>query len=160
MIVVLAVIVGIVLLAFIWRGTRGQTQSLRVAAGGAGVVLVGVFVIGALLMVTDPGENLMIVEANFVGTMVEGREVAGTVENRTDRSMSPVRVEFDFINRESRIIESVMAEAPSLEARGRWSFTVPVPSDRIVGFRARVGSPDNVRPAWLGGGCGSSLCEE
>lgn len=160
MIAVLAVVVGVAILAFIWWGTRGQPQSIRIAAGGAGTVLVGAFVIGALFMITDPGENLKIVDAQFTGSILEGREVAGRVENRTDRVMSPVRVEFDFIDRESRILERETVETESVQGRTEWSFTIPVPSDSIVGFRARVGSPDNVRPVWLGGGCGSSLCEE
>lgn len=160
MIAVLAVIVGVVLLAFIWRGTKGQAPSIRIAAGGSGVVLVGVFVIGSLMMVIDPGDNLKITDAQFTGPPGEGRDVTGTVENLTDREMSPVRIEFDFIDGESQIIDRLATETPSIEGRGVWTFTIPVPSDSVVGFRARVGSPDNVRPIWLGGGCGSHLCDE
>lgn len=158
MIAVLAVIVGSALLFLVWRGSRGQQVSIRFATRGAGVVLSGALVLGGLFIVTDPGENLVIEDAGFEGSMGVGRRVEGIVENRTDRVMAQVRVELDFIDRNSQIIGTSVVETSGIEGEGRWEFVVPVPSDSVVGFRGRVGSPDNVRPMWLGGGCGSSLC--
>lgn len=160
MIAVLAVIAGSAFFLLIWIGTRRHQSSVRFAARGAGAVILGAFVIGGLLVVTDPGENLVIVEAAFDEGSGSGRTVAGVVENHTDHVMSPVRVKLDFIDRDSRIIASSTVETDRVESMGRWNFTVPVPSDSAAGFRGRVGSPDNVRPGWLGGGCGSSLCRD
>lgn len=112
------------------------------------------------MMATDPGENLVITAAALSPPESGARRIAGTVENRTDRPMEPVRLEFDLFDSESRIVERSMIEVGAVGARDRRDFLLPVESEKVAGFRVRAGSPDNVRPAWLGGGCGSNACRE
>lgn len=160
MLVLLAIVAGLALVAMVWWGTRTQTLAVKAGARGAGLVVAGTLLTAALLMVTDPGDNLAITEASLSTSPGGDRSVAGTVENRTDRRMAPVRLEIEFIDSQSRIVDRLGVEAAKIEARGKWEFRQPVESEAAVGFRARVGSPDNVRPAWLGGGCGSELCRK
>ena len=157
---VVLIIVGAALLVMTWRGTRAQTMAVKTGSRGAALVLAGTLIIGALLMATDPGDNLVITEGLIHNLPSGDRVVRGTVQNRTDRTMSPVRIEIDFIDAESRIVDHVTAETAEIAAGGSWTFEMPVEAEAAAGFRGRVGSPDNVRPAWLGGGCGSDLCHE
>lgn len=158
MIVVLALVVGVVFVLLAWRGTHSQATSVRIGGVGAALVLAGSLVIGSLLMVIDPGDNILITQAGFQELPSGERVVRGLVENQTNREMSPVRVALEFIDSESRVLDRAEVETAEVGPRGRWEFEVPIRIDSVAGFRGRVGSPDNVRPFWLGGGCGSAVC--
>lgn len=104
----------------------------------------------ATLAATDPDHNLVLVSAEIAdGT--SGRVVAGMVENRTSRSYSRVRAQFDLLADDGRVVGRAIARTDTIRGGQTWTFSAPVQAPGAVRLRGIVASPDNRRPAWLGG---------
>lgn len=117
----------------------------------AGVVLIaGTFFLAAFIA-TDPGDNLVIAEAKFAESQSGNQVVSGMVRNTTDRPYAQVKVFVELLNSEGVVIGTSSASIDILEAGSTWNFEAPMIVGGAINFRATVSSPENRRPAWLGG---------
>jgi hypothetical protein len=126
---------------------QAHTRSFLLFLTGLATVL---FLFLVALAATDPAGNLVLVSAEFAeGT--SGRVVTGMVENRTARVFRRVRAQFDLLSDDGRLLGRTTARVDSVLAGQTWRFEVPVQAPGAVALRGTVASPDNRRPAWLGG---------
>lgn len=109
------------------------------------------------LIATNPGANLVVVNAGFGTTPLGVRVVSGAVENRTGRSYGNVQVRIDLLNPTGDVIGFSIAAINSIRGGEAWKFDAPIDVEGAVGFRTSVDSPENRRPAWLGG-CATTVC--
>ena len=123
----------------------------------SGSCLVGLVLFFFMLVATDPGDNLVLVEAGFTTGRSGSRVVAGTVRNATDRTCAQVRARIDLLDGNDSVVGETFAITDALGAGETWMFEAPVDAEHAVRFRVSVTSPENTRPAGLGG-CPTTIC--
>lgn len=116
-----------------------------------GAVALAVLALYFFLAATDPRKNLVVVEAGFETTAGGQRTITGKVENRTGRSYSPVVVQIELMNVEGLVVQTTLVNSIAVGAGASWAFGAPVEVVGASRFRVSVSSPENTRPAWLGG---------
>jgi hypothetical protein len=117
---------------------------------GMGIVIV--VVIWGIFAATDPQDNLIIVESRFTTDETGSQIIAGTIENTTNRPFSNVKVSIELIDESGTVMASTSTTRNELGPKQTGTFQFPVNRPGVITFRVDVTSPDNVRPAWLGGG--------
>ena len=159
MVFILVIVVFFIAARVAWQMTMPKANSTRAritffTITGLALVPLAFFF---MLVATDPGDNLVVVDAAFATTPQGVRVVAGAVENRTDRAYGNVQVQIDFLNAAGGVVGYSIAAVNTIPAGNAWSFAAPVDAEGAVGFRTAVDSPENRRPAWLGG-CATTIC--
>src|SRR5512145_1393118 len=72
-----------------------------------GLPILGLFAFGLMLVATDPGDNLVVIESELETDRSGRRVVRGVVQNRTGRAFSRVRVRVDLLDEADRVIGNV-----------------------------------------------------
>ena len=155
----LVIVVFFIAARVAWRKTMPKANSARspitfLATGGLALVPLAFFFV---LVATNPDDNLVVVDARFATTPRGVRVVSGAVENRTGRAYGNVQVQIDLLDSTGSVVGFSIAAASSIQGGQAWKFDAPVEGEGAVGFRTSVESPENRRPAWLGG-CATTIC--
>lgn len=104
--------------------------------------LTGVFSLGvfggfflfafAYVVVTDPGDNLTLIETE-VRTGVKGeRLLTGTLRNNTDEAYAFVQAEISLVDEDGRVVRDTFITKRHLEAGNTWTFDVPIRAEEAV----------------------------
>ena len=93
-----------------------------------GAFLVVFLFLFGFLLATDPGDNLHLVEANYVERPSGERVVTGTIANNTDRSYPRVFAEIDVYDSNGNVVESTYTTKRDLAASEQWSFEIQTKS--------------------------------
>lgn len=83
-----------------------------------------------------PVHTITLSDYKFVAAPDGARIMNGTVLNTTNRALSDVRIDIEFLNFDGRIVGNASAVASAITPKQRWSFDVPVSGTDAV--RARL----------------------
>lgn len=127
---------------------RSDRERMALQAAFGGVALLGVLgiVFLGMMILGDPGDNIVIVESSITESPTGRRAVSGTVQNRVDRAYSSVEVRVEVLDEQGRVVERTGAVRAELGAGERWEFEAPLSVRNVADYRATVFSPENVRP--------------
>ena len=159
MVFVLVIVVFFATARLAWHKTMPKGNGVRARSNFAVITALAFvpLVFFVVLVATDPGANLVVVDARFATTPRGVRVVSGAVENRTARAYGNVQVQIDLLNSAGSVVGFSIAAASRIPGGEAWKFAAPVEEEGAVGFRTSVDSPENRRPAWLGG-CATTIC--
>ncbi|MCJ7628348.1 MAG: FxLYD domain-containing protein [Longimicrobiales bacterium] len=109
----------------------------KVGLGLVGIVVLGAVVFFGMMVATDPGDNLRLVESSFTSGPSGIRLVAGAIRNETDGPYFHVQMEIDFLDAEDDVVGSTSVERSNLGSGETWSFEVPILAEVVVRARLR-----------------------
>lgn len=123
-----------------------ERMALRVAFGGvAALAVLGLIFLG-IMIIADPGDNLVILRSSVTASASGARAISGIVENRVDRPYSAVEVRVEVLDEQGRVVERTGTVRAELGAGERWEFEAPLSVRKVADYRAMVFSPENIRP--------------
>lgn len=104
--------------------------------------LAGVFFLGVLggfflfafayLVVTDPGDNITLVESGF-RTGAKGEHfLTGTLRNNTDDAYAFVQADISLVDEEGSVVRDTFVTTHHLDADKTWRFEVPLRGDEAT----------------------------
>ena len=130
---------------------------IKLLIGAIGALFAVGMLFLAVMVVTDPEDNLVVRDMRFVGGGKE-RVIAGTLENKTsNRAYTDIDIQIDFYDEAGNKIGDTSTSREVLEAGKVWQFAAPATKEGVVSYEVLVYSPDNVRSRWLGG-CATTSC--
>jgi hypothetical protein len=103
-------------------------------------ILVAALALGALLYVavlvaTDPRDNVTLVEAGLKVGHSGRRFATGTFRNNTDQSYSHVEVDIEFLRQDGTVAGRTAANTTNLGPGLTWKFELPLLGENAVRFR-------------------------
>jgi hypothetical protein len=115
-----------------------------------GVLALGILVGLFMMIATDPGDNVRLVDAGVRTGQSGGRFVTGTLRNNTDRSYSHVQVEINLLDENGSVVGSTVASTSDLGAGETWDIETPVLAENVVRFRMEnlICSPSPQSSEW------------
>ena len=105
--------------------------------GLVGVLVLGGLVFLGMLIATDPGDNLRLVESGSRAGQSGTRFVTAAIRNHTDNSYFHVQVEIDFLDEGGTIVGGTVAEMNNLGAGETWNLEGPVLAEAAVQARMK-----------------------
>ncbi|MFH1765975.1 MAG: FxLYD domain-containing protein [Gemmatimonadota bacterium] len=110
---------------------------MKLGLGLVGVLVLGAVVFFGMMVATDPGDNLRLVESSLSSGPSGIRLVTGAIRNETDGSYFHVQMEIDFLDSEENVVGSTVVERSDLGSGETWDFEVPILAEVVVGARMK-----------------------
>src|SRR5687768_8138302 len=115
--------IGVIVVFFIaarvaWQKTAPKAGASRspVAARIVTILAMVPALFFCLLVATDPGANLVVVNAAFTTTPLGVRVVSGAIENRTSRAYANVQLQIDLLNAAGSVVGFTIAATSRIPA--------------------------------------------